>query len=191
MSSMIPQYNTILFSQVYNDAATFLSEYKNNGIQPTVSDDNITLLFYLLYARYGNNPIANYDVSQFKYKLFSVIFQYGPTWESRLKIQKKLRDLLDDENALLTGSKAIYNRALNPGTAPSTSSLSELSYINEQNTTSFKKNRLDAYGEIWELLKVDVTENFLNEFKKLFKLVVAPEQTLLYVTYKDEDEDEE
>jgi len=188
---MIPQYNTILFSQVYNDAATFLSEYKNNGIQPTVSDDNITLLFYLLYARYGNNPIANYDVSQFKYKLFSVIFQYGPTWESRLKIQKKLRDLLDDENALLTGSKAIYNRALNPGTAPSTSSLSELSYINEQNTTSFKKNRLDAYGEIWELLKVDVTENFLNEFKKLFKLVVAPEQTLLYVTYKDEDEDEE
>lgn len=187
MNNVIPQYNTVLFSQVYKDAETFLSEYKNNGIPTTVSDENITLLFYLLYARYGNNPIANYDVSQFKYKLFSVIFQYGPTWESRLKIQKKLRELIDDENALLTGSKAIYNRALNPGTAPSTASLTELQYINEQNTTSYKKNKLDAYAEVWELLKVDVTENFLREFKKLFKLFVSPEQTLLYITETDEE----
>lgn len=55
----------------------------------------------MLYARYGNNPIANYDETQFKYKVFSVIFQYGPTWEKRLSVQETLRgmqiaDLLDN-----------------------------------------------------------------------------------------------
>ena len=50
-------------------------------------------MYYLLYARYGNTPIANYDQTQWKYKMFSIIFQYGPTWEKRLSIQDTLRGL--------------------------------------------------------------------------------------------------
>lgn len=50
-------------------------------------------MYYLLYARYGNTPIANYDQTQWKYKMFSIIFQYGPTWEKRLGIQTTLRGL--------------------------------------------------------------------------------------------------
>ena len=42
-------------------------------------------------AKYGNNPIANKDINQFKYKLFSTVFMYGPTWAKRLDIQKILR----------------------------------------------------------------------------------------------------
>ena len=68
---------------------------------------------------------------------------YGPTWEKRLDIQEKLRNISDDE--LRLGSKAIYNHALNPSTAPSTQALEELSYINDQSTSNYRKSKMDAY----------------------------------------------
>jgi hypothetical protein len=78
--------------------------------------------------------------------MFSVIFQYGPTWQKRLDIQAKIRGLTDSD--ILIGSKAIYNTALNPSTAPSTGSLEELTYINSQNTTNYKKSKLEAYAQL-------------------------------------------
>lgn len=76
---MIPRYDTKLMTEVWDSAADFVADYKTVGIPTTISDNNATTLYYLLYARYGNTPIANYDVNQWKYKMFSVIFQYGPT----------------------------------------------------------------------------------------------------------------
>ena len=93
MSRMIPQYDTKLFTQIWDNATDFVTDYQAVGIPTTISTVNATTLFYLLYARYGNSPIANYDEEQFKYKIFSVIFQYGPTWEKRLEVQKTLRDM--------------------------------------------------------------------------------------------------
>ena len=98
---MFPQYDTKLMTDVWSDASGFLTDYQNAGIPTTISNRNPTTLYYLLYAKYGNTPIANYDENQWKYKMFSVIFQYGPTWEKRLDIQTTLRglqlsDLLDD-----------------------------------------------------------------------------------------------
>lgn len=80
--TMTPQYSTVLFTDVWNDVNEFKTEFTEspfNGAISALNPDNLSLLFYLLYARYGNNPIANRDVNQFKYKLFSIIFQYGPT----------------------------------------------------------------------------------------------------------------
>lgn len=76
---MIPRYDTKLMTEIWDNAADFVADYKTAGIPATITDANATTLFYLLYARYGNSPIANYDEEQFKYKVFSVIFQYGPT----------------------------------------------------------------------------------------------------------------
>lgn len=76
---MIPQYDTKLFTEVWDNVSDFVYDYKNVGIPTTISDANATTLFFLLYARYGNSPIANYDIEQWKYKIFSVIFQFGPT----------------------------------------------------------------------------------------------------------------
>lgn len=90
---MIPQYDTKLMVEIWDDPSEFLLDYKNNGIPTTISDASATTLYYLLYARYGNSPIANYDETQFKYKIFSVIFQYGPTWEKRLSVQNTLRSM--------------------------------------------------------------------------------------------------
>lgn len=187
-SLMLPQYNTVLFSNVWDNAEDFVEDYKTIGIPTIISDESANTLFYLLYARYANNPIANNDLHQWKMKMFSVIFQYGPTWEKRLEIQDKLRGIPEEE--LLRGSKAIHNHAFNPSSAPSTASIEELDYINDQNTSHYKKSQMDAYMQLWELLRVDVTEVFLTEFKKCFKIFVDPELPLLYITETDEQEDE-
>ena len=93
MSKMFPQYDTKLMTEVWSDASSFLTDYQAVGIPTTISTTNATTLYYLLYAKYGNTPIANYDENQWKYKVCSIIYQYGPTWEKRLDIQTTLRGL--------------------------------------------------------------------------------------------------
>lgn len=197
-----PQYSTMLFTDVWSSASDFKDDYEEIGLytEPVTSNDvvvkagtklsdaSITILFSLLYSKYGNNPIANSDVNQFKFKVFGIIFQYGPSWEKKLEIQEKLRALSDEEIA--KGSKAIYNTALNPSNAPSTQSLEELTYINSQNTTNYKKSKMDAYTQLWGLIDTDVTGDFINRFKVCFKQFVRPEKPLLYVTDNDETEEE-
>lgn len=180
-------YRTKKFTDFYPMAQDFINDYHLNGIPATITDDSANTLFYLLYARYGNSHIINSDENQFKYKLFSIVFQYGPTWEKRLDIQNKLRNLTEDE--LMRGTKAIYNTANNPGTEPSTGSLEELQYINSQNTTGYKKSKMDAYANLLALLDTDVTEDFIKKFGKLFITILKPREPLWYATEIGEDND--
>lgn len=190
------KYNTKLFTDIWGKVSDFSSDYKASGLYDyeagvsphnSLTDTNITLLYYMLYARYGNSPIANFDENQFKYKVFSIIFQYGPTWQKELDLQDKLRGLSEDQ--LLQGAKTIYNRAFGDAGAPSTGSLTELEFINEQNTSNYKKNKLGAYAELLSLLKTNVSDVFLDRFRKLFKKFVAPEFPVLYVTDTEEEEE--
>lgn len=197
---MTPQYSTMLFSDIWNNANDFLTDYTSAGVftSPVIengvvvkagtklADENVTLLFYLLYSKYGNNPIANNDINQFKYKVYSIMFQYGPSWEKRLDIQEKLRALKDED--IQKGSKAIYNTAMNPSTQPSTQTLEELTYINSQNTTNYKKSKMDAFAQLWELIDADVTGDFIAKFRVCFKQFVRPENPLLYITDSEEGE---
>lgn len=144
--NLLPQYDTKLFTDIYESAEDFVSDYTEIGLGGIDTSALVTKLFYLLYGKYGNTPIANLDENQFKYKLFSVIFMYGPAWEKRLDIQSKVKNLTSDE--LLQGAKAVHNHAYNPSTEPSTSSLEELTYINDQNTSQYKKSKMDAYGQL-------------------------------------------
>ena len=178
-------YRTNTFQEIWDSAAKFVAEYKANGIKTTITDDNCTTLYYLLYAKYGNNPIASSDENRFKYAVWATIFKYGPTWEKRLEIQDKLRALSEDD--LIRSGKSIFNHAYNPSTDPSTGSLDELPGINEQNTNQYVKSKIDAYGSLMELLRTDVTEQFLGEFRKLFKICLV-ENPLLYVTDLKEGE---
>ena len=205
MSNIIktPQYSTMLFTDVWDSVSAFKDDYEDIALytSPTVvdgvtvkagtklSDTSITILFGLLYSKYGNSPLANSDVNQFKFKVFGIMFQYGPSWEKKLEIQEKLRALSDEDIA--KGSKAIYNTALNPSSQPSTQSLEELQYINSQNTTNYKKSKMDAFTQLWGLIDTDVTGEFINRFKVCFKQFVRPEKPLLYVTDNDETEEEE
>lgn len=167
--------NHVKFTDVWDNADAFVSQYMANPTRIQVmqiEEATATTLYYLLYSRYGNSPIANLDIYQFKFKLWSIIAQYGPTWEKQLDMQQKLRAMTDDE--LMLGSKIIYNHAYNDGSSPSTDSLEETPYINEQNTTNNKKNKLQAYNELMTLLQTDVTDYFLNKFKPLFKKIIVP-----------------
>ena len=178
--SLYGNYRQVKFTDVYPDVATFLSDYTSNGIKTTISQDSATTLYYLIYSRFGNSVIASSDTNRFKYDLFGTIFSYGPTWEKKLDIQEKLRNLTDDE--LFAGSTQIHNHAYNPGTAPSTGTLDELPAINEQNTSKYKKDKMSGYAMLVSLLDTDVTESFISKFKKLFITVVQPELPLWYAT---------
>lgn len=169
------------FTDIYSDYATFETDYTSSPLNGAITNSNLQILYYLLYAKYGNSYITNMDENQFKFKLFSIIWKYGPTWEKKLEIQGNLRELSED--ALLVGAKAIYNHAFNPETTPSTQDLDELTYINDQNTTNYKKSVMDAYGQLWGLLATDVTESFLANFSVLFKKFISP------VTYVYESEE--
>lgn len=185
MTVKTPQYNTKLFCEIYPDYASFSADYTDIYLEAFATPLTETKkIFYLLYSRYGNNPIANMDVNQFKFKMFSIMFQYAPTWEKRLSIQATLRSM--SEADILSGSKVIDNSALNPSAEPTTGSEVELNYINQQNTNTVKKGKVEGYTMLWSMLRTDVTEQFLKEFQKCFKLVVRPEQPLLYISEEDE-----
>lgn len=190
-------YNTVLFTDVWGSADEFKTEYKacplyregnrlfdgveklNNVTQP----DNISLLYYELYSRYGNSALANDDINQFKFKVWTIIFNYGPKWQKDLEIQARLRSL--SENDIMTGGKVIYNHAYHDASTPSTDSLTETNYIDEQNTTNNLKSYLGAYNELSALLDTDVTEMFLKKFIRLFKLLPLKDNPLNI--YEEED----
>lgn len=186
----IPEYNTPLFTDVWSSADEFVDElYYGEESFPfdSMGDNDFRTTYYLLYARYGNSPIANMDVNQWKWKVASVIFQYGPTWCVRMSTQLEIRNM--DVEELLISGKDIYNHAYNPNTLPSTATTQELDYINEQNTTIRKRNRIDAYRNILSLLNDNLVEEYLDKFKYLFKTFVLPENPVLFITDKDEEEE--
>lgn len=181
--SLYGSYRQKKFTDVYDSVEKFLADYNGVGLPTTISQGSAQTLYYLLYGRYGNDVIASSDINRFKYRLFGIIFQYGPTWEKRLEIQEKLRGLSEDE--ILTGSRQIYNNAQNPSTEPSTDTTDELQYINEQNVTKNRRGKLDAYAMLMELLRSDVTNELLTKFKTLFLTVIEPEEPLYYVSEED------
>lgn len=183
---MIPQYNTKLFSDIYPQFADFSNDYNNIGFPTTITSDSLQTTYCLLLGEFGNSPIVNFSEHQWKLRLFSTIFRYGPTWEKRLDIQQSLRGLSED--ALREGSRSINNLAENPNQAPT---VDEASFVSRQNVAKYRKSAMAAYGELWELLRTDVTGEYLDQFRKLFVKVVTPQRPTLYVTEESEDEEDE
>ena len=183
----LPRCATKTFSEVFESYNDFYYYYLHCGIPTTIQSDapdkesNLQTLYWLLYAKYGNNNITNLDETQWVYKVFSTIYKYGPTWQKKIELQANLRGLTSDK--LEQGAKAIYNHALNPETTPSTADLTELKYINEQNTTNQIKSPTESIKQLYILLETDVTEEFLLEFKPLFKKFISPYTRL----YESED----
>ena len=183
-----PEYITKTFAQVYPSFDDFSSDYDalipllSGGITPLTAN-NKQATYYLMYARYGNTPIVNYDETQWKMKVMATIVTYGPVWEKKKAIQVNLRNLTESE--LLQGAKQIYNHAFNPSTEPSTAQLEELTHINDQNTTNNKKSKMEAYSILWANLHVDATDEYLNKFKNCFSRFVGDQYPIIYV---EEDE---
>lgn len=187
-------YENLTFAQVWNSYNSFLGDYNalivgfKQNTAP-LNETSLSTLYYLLYAKYGNNPIANSDVGQFKMKILSIIYAYGPLWERKQEIQDKIRSLTEDD--LIMGAKQIYNHAYNPNSEPSTSSLTELEYINEQNTTNNRKSKMEAYSVLWNILHASATDEFLNKFKKCFAVFVDKMPAPFYIDNEYEFEEDQ
>jgi len=180
MAEIFGTYWTKKFTDIWEDASSFVADTftDNPLVNPQMSQSDYTQLYYLLYARYGNSSIANFDENQFKFKVSSIIFQYGGIWKKEVAIQRDLLTL--DGDNLLKGTVAIYNHSYNPSTSPSTSTLNELTTIDDQNTTNYRKSKMDAYTQLLGLIDEDITKKFLDKFKNLFIKIVEPQEPLLY-----------
>ena len=173
-------YITMTFSDIYPDYETFLDDYRNLSFPTTLEDEeNLRVIYYLLYSKYGNSNILSTDITQFKFQLFSLIYQHAAIWERKMALQKSLRELTDEE--ILISSRQVINHALNPSSEPSTNAMEALNYINEQTTSGYKKNKIDAYMFLYDVLRDDITAEFINRFKKLFIAIVFPQAPLWYV----------
>lgn len=182
-------FRTRTFADIFPDINAFESSQENCPIAIDLSDSgalDTPTLYYMLYAKYGNSHISYSDENQFEYALWTIVKQYGVACSKRLDVQQKLVSMSDDE--LVKGGKAIYNHAFNPNTNPSTSTLEELLTINDQNTTNYKKSKLEGYSILLALLETDVIGEFLSKFRPLFLTVVAADYPLLYETTIDPED---
>lgn len=191
---MKPMYDTNLFCEIWDSSDSFLADYNNTGTEFTnqvpsvISQQNALMTYLLLFSRYGNNPIANYDVNQFKNKIFTIIWQYGPAWEKRLSMQEDIRNLTLQE--ITQGTKTdwssegtqsqnnsgtdttINNHAYNPSTAPSTQTTNELDYIDQQqvakgsNTSTISGSDSQTTGQV-------VTKSKMDAYAQLWDLVAT------------------
>ena len=199
---MKPMYDTNLFCEIWDSSESFLADYNNTGtdftnqVPTTISQQNALMTYLLLFSRYGNNPIANYDVTQFKNKIFTTIWQYGPAWEKRLKMQEDIRGLTLEE--ITTGTKTgwtsdgsqsqtntgsdttINNHAYNPSTAPSTQSTNELDYIDQQQVAK-GSNTSTISGSDNKNTEQTVTRSKMDAYAQLWDLV-ATDVTNAYIS---------
>lgn len=188
MNSYYGGYRTRTLAQIWPTFDEFKEAYSKSAlaIEFTPEGENgltMSQLYYMLYAHYGNSHIAYSDENQFKYYLYTLIYQYGPTVIRKREIRGRLLSLSDDE--LTAGGKAIYNSALNPSTAPSTSTLDELLTINSQNTTNYKKSTVEGLTTFLNLIEDDPVDAFVHRFRQLFIQVLSPDYPLLYTTEVD------
>ena len=189
---MLPMYDTKTFSQILPDVATFKKLFDEDFDQyakDCITSTSLTKLYWLLYARYADSPIVNRSESRFKAELVAITFQKGPTWERKLGAQASLRGLTESE--LQTGARTIFNRAQHPEQEPGTDTDTELTYINAQDVSKQKRSKLDAYSYLMDVLRTDVTEEFIKSYAKLFTKFVSPNITRIYENDISEEEEEE
>ena len=166
------------FEDIWESSTAFVNAYHNQSLPQELKDETITTLYYLLYGRYGSDCISGTNVRQWEYRFWGMVFQYGPAWEKRLEVQKRVRELSEDD--LRDGDLNINNLAYNPGTAPETTSDEILQGIAQQNAGIKKRSILGGYSMLESLLATDVSEEFLAHFKDLFKPLLYSGVPYLY-----------
>ena len=166
------------FEELWESATAFVNAYHNQSLPQELKDETITTLYYLLYGRYGSDCISGTNVRQWEYRFWGMVFQYGPAWEKRLEVQKRVRELSEDD--LRDGDLSLNNLAYNPGTEPATTSTEVLQGIAQQNAGIKKRSILGGYSMLESLLATDVSEEFLEHFKDLFKPLLYSGVPYLY-----------
>lgn len=158
--------------------------YENCGFpckvtsKPTSGTDYLKVLYIALLSKYGESHISSQNEPRFRLEVMRIIFQWGALWEKELEIQDKIREL--DIDAIINGSKVVNAHSYNDSTEVSIDDAFDNEIpLNEVNTTVWRKDPTEAYAKWLALLDEDVTEKFLNRFKKLFA-TFASEMPIIY-----------
>lgn len=188
-------FDNVTFSELWSTKEEFINSYKEVGFPQTydggtyVTDDDLKLIWLLLIGRFADSTIKPFNTyGAFKVRFMSRVWQHAPAWKKNLDIQNKLRSLsLDDGSDIYKGSSAIYNSAMNPNTSPGTGTDQELNFINNQNVTKHKKSKLEGLALLSDLLKNDVTEQFLRRFDDFFKTIIYTGKEYKYITERGDN----
>jgi hypothetical protein len=172
-------WNSTVFSK---QAVALSQEIPEGGTETTEGPQNLMLIYELLMAEYANSTIASSDENRFMFQCMSLIFQYAPAWIKRLEIQHMLDEMDLNSEDFLRGSAQILNTSLNPSTGPVNDSLDMLKTINQQNVNIQKRDKFKALAILEELLKTNITGEFVKRFRPLFRSIVAPQRPLFYTT---------
>lgn len=187
--SLYGNYRTRKFTDLWKNYGLFKQEWEDSPFysQNYISNDNLEIIYYLLYSRFGNSHLANSDENQWKCKLFATIWTYAPTYIRKLEIQSILRSLTEAD--IIEGTKRVDDHAYNPSTIPEGPNVvdGEIQSVNEQVKSKLKKSKAEGYAALIPFLKDDIVEYFLNKFKTLFLAVAEPQEPLWYVSDEEDD----
>lgn len=184
---IITPNSNVIFTDIWEEPSEMITDFRNSYLNKALfTDASLGILFTQLYAKHGSDHIRYSDAEQWKYAVFSIIYNEGMRWQvSRLK-QDELEALTEDE--ILYGGKVVNNATQNPSTSDQDMADTEgLPTIDVQNASINVMNKVVAFTGYLNSLK-DVTTEFINKFDKLFSVVVTNPGRVMYVT---EEEDEE
>jgi len=177
-------YRTNTFVEVFPNKQKFREYYEEVGLGGFQKEETLGNLWTLLYARRGNDAVLSSDQQRFVYNLFSIVFKYGPDFEKKMELQKKIRSLTEEE--LSKGTTAIYNHADNPSTIPTSQDFEQLHKIDSQTATGYKKARVDSLMLQYDAMNTRYIEEFLRRFDNLFS--PFPAEIPLYYYIEGEQE---
>ena len=172
---------TQTLSDIYPTYEKFESDYSSIGLEKIPFKDQSFLrhIYLVLMAEYMSSPIASLSVDQFRLKLMNLVTSYGPEFERLIQVQQDLLSM--DITELTKSAEAVYNSAFNPSKPLDTVDGRVLT-VNQQNTTTHHRSKLDAYQYLMSLVNSDITRNFTSRFSKLFAVVLQTNYPLYYVT---------
>lgn len=188
-NSLYGNFRTRTFAEIWPDEGKFVDDVGGNPLNmdgaggTNMEPAQLASLYYHLYAAYGNSHIANSDENQFKFKVYDIISRYGPTWAKRMEIQRRLRNMTDDE--LDRGDEQVYNKGYNPATTIYDRQV--IDTVNEQTRAIHTRGKLESLSYQNSMLEEDVIGEFIRRFKPLFVTVVQPRVPLWYETKVDDD----
>lgn len=177
---LAPEYENLTYDIIFPTGEDFKTKIRATGLitETEITDAFLKLLWGMLYAKHGTDPIVSANEGQWVFRVALVTKEYAPTYLKKDAIQKALRAL--DLEDLREGYKNIFNHATNPSTKPSTDNTEELPYINDQNVNKGKRGKADAYAYLWEILNASLTEDFLKKYDKLFSMVATTTNRAIY-----------
>lgn len=181
--------SNVIFTDIWEEPSEMISDFRASYLnKANFSDTSLGVLFSQIYARHGSDHIAYSDAEQWKYAVFSIIYNEGMRWQvSRLK-QDELESLTESE--ILYGGKVVTNATRNPSTSDQDMSDTEgLPTIDAQDASINVMNKVVAFSGYVNSLK-DVTTEFINKFDKLFSRVITNPGRVMYVSDPEDEEEE-